>query len=346
MKNRVVRVLFFVFLCSLVLFIKMSSFHGDYEKVLEHSESDLNHYMRLSRSFLGEDTHEGGRTYQYPPLYPLFILPGLFVDTTAFILLSNIILCVLALVPLTLILRRFTGFYHSSLIAVFVVIFNFIFSIKSYGYPMIFSSVLFAWFFYFAYCHPKRFFPASLCFCLLVLTKYVFLFMIPVLLFYYRKRIVLFLIPSFTCLGLWILRNIFLHGSSLWGMVGGYSSVFTGDAFYMHMVGSKVVSIATALESNLVMMYYFIFFITVLYSMKKGKIYEQYREMFHQMILHSVVFFAVSILVYDQWYMNWRYLSYFTPVYLALSVALLTRSAWQEIQGKLLQWLERVGIPV
>lgn len=310
--------------------IKCWSLPGDIEKVKEQSESDLVHYLRISRWFTGEQTDEPARTYQYPPFFSILLIPALYTDAIAYVLILNVILSILCFFPLYLISRRFTGFYQSVFLTSLVLIFNMVFSIKSYGYPMILSTLFFAWFIYFfidARQDRRCFYLASLSFGLLIFTKYVFFFLLPMIVIWLYldkvkdvvsrlKSILLFgIMPAVFFLS-WSIRNILLHGLSIEGSVGGYVSLTRSNHFFsIHFdtIPSKLMSIVTHLEPNTMMTYFLLFVFGLILIYIKQKKIDDFRWL---LLFNFILFFCIPAMTYNLFYLNWRYLSTMTPVYL------------------------------
>jgi hypothetical protein len=327
-ENRIYLVLF-VF--AILFLIKLSALPADIENIKENGhESDLNHYLKISKWFAGIQDHETPRTYQYPPLYPILLIPALFKDTVIYVLFLNALLSALTFFPLYLLSKKYTGFYQAILISSLVIILNMLFSIKSYGYPMILSSFLFVWFTYFLSASVKErkaFYLASLSFALLLFTKYVYFYLLPLIIiwFLYLKRddlkagiksILQFGILPAVFFLLWSLRNILLHGASIEGAIGGYESLTNQQAFmgiFIDTIPSKLASIITCLEPNAVMMYFILFFFGLL-IMKNNKKTWQYDHWF--LIGVFIIFFCFPAMTYNRFYLNWRYLIPLTPVYL------------------------------
>ena len=320
--------LFFLLMLSFILIMKLIPLPSDIEKICEGSESDLNQYLRTTSWLIGQPLNETGRAYQYPPLYPFLLLPTVFMDTTLFVLLLNIFLSVLTFFPLYLISRRYTGFYESTLIAGFIILINFIFTIKSYGYPMILSALLFSWFLYhFQNAEDETsFLYASLCFGLLLFTKYVFFYLLPFILIWLwltqRNRLrqtVFFGIIPLAFVMTWTLRNIFLHGMSLKGAVGGYHTIVTETPLqlYIGTIPAKLESIFTMFEPNLVVTYFCIFLVGMVLFWKRLGMPSQKDKVWYLVLLFNfLVFFLLPAMTYDRSYLNWRYLSTLTPAYL------------------------------
>lgn len=314
-----------------LLVIKLASLPGDIEKVEEHSESDLQRYLTISRWFTGENTNESGRTYQYPPLYPVLLIPALYMDTEMFVLMLNVLLSVLTFIPLYLVSRKYTGLYQGIFLSAIIIIFNLVFSIKSYGYPMVLSAFLFSWFTYFFIDFDeskKNFYYASLIFGLLIFTKYVFFFLLPLIIIWmcfvlskrpdYDKKTNIFSILKFGILPAvfflsWSIRNILLNSVSVKGAIGGYSTLFTGNFIHFDTIPSKLMSILTHLEPNAVMIYFmfFLFGIFILYLKKR-----EIPAFYWILLVNFIIFFCLPAMTYDRFYLNWRYLSTITPVYL------------------------------
>ena len=337
-------------ICAVIILlfvIKLFSLPADVERIREDGhESDLSHYLKISKWFTGSPPDESARTYQYPPFYPILLIPASFMDTVTFVLVLNIILGVLTFFPLYLISRRYTGFLQSVLISGLVITLNMLFSIKSYGYPMILTGFLFAWFIYFLPASLKErrsFYLASLSFALLLATKYVFFYLLPVIFiwFLYHKRhnlrsglknILQFgILPAVFFLG-WSLRNILIHGLSMRGAIGGYDTLADNSAFlaiHVETIPSKLMSIFTCLEPNAVMIYFLLFFFSlIIMKMKKESI--SIEKWF--LVLIFVIFFCFPAMTYDRFYLNWRYLIPLTPVYLVIAISAFFRSLFRGIQ--------------
>lgn len=327
-----------IFVVILVLIcIKMASLPGDIESVKEHSESDLQRYLMISRWFTGQDTQESGRTYQYPPLYAILLIPALFKDTEMFVLLLNVMLGVLSFIPLYLISRKYTSLGKGIGISALVVVFNIVFSVKSYGYPMVLSAFLFAWFIYFFMTFDedkKSFYLASLSFGLLIFTKYVFFFLLPLVvvwMFYilvkrlgHTTKQSILSILKFGILPVvfflsWSIRNVLLNSLSIEGAIGGYVTLTKGNflEIYPETILSKLMSIFTHLEPNTIMLYFvfFVFGILMLHLKKK-----EIPVFYWVLLINFIIFFCIPAMTYDRFYLNWRYLSTMTPVYLLLGL--------------------------
>ena len=317
----------------LLLVIKISALPGDIEKVEEHSESDLGRYLIISRWLSGEHMPYTGIAYQYPPLYSLMLIPALHLDTETYVLLLNVILSILTFFPLYLISRKYTGFYQGIFITSIVIIFNLVFSIKSYGYPMILSALLFSWFIYFfidVYKDKQNYILSTVFFGLLIFTKYVFFYMLPfVIIWLYLqndkdmqdklKSILMFgIVPGVLFLA-WCIRNILLNSSSVEGAIGGYHTLVTGNflSIFPETIPSKLISIITHLEPNTMMLYFmfFIFGILILYLKKK-----EIPTFYWVLLVNFIIFFCFPAMTYDRFYLNWRYLATMTPVYLLLGL--------------------------
>lgn len=329
MKNK--HIIFVVILVLLV--IKISALPGDIEKVEEHSESDLQRYLIISKWLSGMNVPDMGIAYQYPPLYSILLIPALHYDTEAYVLLLNVILSILTFFPLYLISRKYTDIYQGIFITSIVIIFNLVFSIKSYGYPMVLSALLFSWFIYFfidVYKDKKNYLLSTLFFGLLIFTKYVFFYMLPfVIIWLYLqnnrdmqdklKSILKFGIIPGVLFSAWSIRNILLNSLSVEGAVGGYHTLVTGNflSIFPETIPSKLLSIITHLEPNTMMLYFmfFIFGIIILHVKKK-----EIPAFYWVLLVNFIIFFCLPAMTYDRFYLNWRYLSTMTPVYLLLGL--------------------------
>lgn len=323
--------LFFLLMLSFILIMKLIPLPSDIEKIHDGSESDLNHYLRISSWLVGQPLNETARTYQYPPLYSILLIPAIYIDSVVFVLLLNIILSVMTVFPLYRISKRYTGFYESSIIAGFIVFINFLFTIKSYGYPMVLSALLFSWFLYFLYDadNDRSFLYASLCFGLLLFTKYVFFYLLPFIIIWLWltqeqrvKRIALFGLLPFSFFFTWLMRNILLHGATIYGAVGGYHTLVTKTPFeiYVETIPAKLGSIFTMFEPNLVITYFFVFLVgMVLFWKRIGMPSQKDRIWYALLLFNFLIFLALPAMTYDRSYLNWRYLSTLTPAYLTFA---------------------------
>ena len=162
--------------------IKILSFPNDYEREKDNHKNDLDAYLKLSTNIL--KGNEEDRQYQYPPLYSILLIPALFTDTTAFVLILNIMFSVFTFFPLWLISKRFTKGFFQYLIPFVIILFDMVFTYKSYGYPMALSAFLLAWFIYFfmdIHLNRKYVLYSGIIFGLMIATKYVFFYMVPFL---------------------------------------------------------------------------------------------------------------------------------------------------------------------
>lgn len=350
LKKYHTKLLFLAILIISVFLIKIVYISSNIQEIKQDAEGDLVHHLQISKWFTGQSVSETDQTYQYPPLWSIIVIPALYVDTEAYVILQHIILGVLTIIPLTLILRRYTGFYHSGLISAFVVVINIIFSQSpfllknTYGNPIVLSAFLFAWFIYFfrdIHKNKKAYWMSSLFYMLLIATKYVFIFMLPFIItwmlmgrytyFYTKiKSVIMWGIPSFLVVLIWSTRNMILHGYSVEGAMGGYHNVWTQGWLE---IGSKLNTISTLRESNTMMSYYMVYILTMvmifIYSKKHKDIIEKYyiredRQFFYLLILNFAVFFFFPAMMYSRWCLSWRYLTYFTPVYLAIAILTAT----------------------
>lgn len=332
-----------------VFAIKISNLQHDLNKLNRIYEGDLNRYLVISQWIIGQPQNETPQQYQYPPLYAIILIPALHMDFETYIIVLNVLLAVLTIIPLWLIAKRYINEYMAMILAGFIIMVDLIFSIVSVGFPIVFSALLFAWFTVFfidAYENKKTYWMSAIFFALLIATKYVFLYMLPFIITWmllqqrYEKlriklqTITLWGLPAILVFLGWSLRNMALHGISLTGILGGYSSLTKKPlAIYFDMIPSKLLSIPHTLMPNTLINYYLIFIITTtlvwIYSRKNpgfiNKYYPNKDKLFHYLlILNFVVFFCLPAMTYNRWFLNWRYISYFTPVYLTLSFVLVT----------------------
>jgi len=319
----------------LLFIIKSVSFMQEADNV-SLTDGDIEHYLLLAESYTKNVTMSG-RTYQYPPLFPLLLIPASYMDTVTYIIILNIILSVLSFFPLYLISIRHTTFNKSVIIAFFVVLINIVFSIKSFGFPIILSSLLFAWFIYFFQdirIIRNNLYYSSIIYALMIMSKLVFIYMLPfiiisILLFRddkIKSLIRMSIIPG-TMVCAYLLFNGLQHGFTTRGMIGGYITILTNDflAIDIGTIIPKIQSIFTTLEPNTMMTYYSVFFVVLAMIWGKYKRDEyvifSLKEIDFLILLsfNYLVFFWFPSMTYSYTYLNWRYISYFTPVYLVFA---------------------------
>lgn len=332
----------------LVFTVKYASFTYDMAKVKKKYEGDLNHYVVLSKSMMGMNATEMWRQYQYPPLFAIIIIPALYMDFHAYILLLNITLGALTIIPLWLISKRYVNEYVAMMIAGGVVAVNLIYSVVSFGFPIILSTLLFTCFaYYFIDIHKDKrsYYGSAVFYALLIATKYVFIYMLPFIITWMLlrkhtrlktkiKTITLWGLPALAVFLGWSIRNMFLYGFNSQGMLGGYSALFrTNLGLRPDLIPSKLASIPHTLMPNTLMTYYLVFSIVVImiwtYTRKKpefiNKYYSHNDRLFHYLLLFNfAVFFCLPAMTYNKWYLNWRYISYFSSLTLTLVLVLVS----------------------
>jgi len=337
-KNQLIYILLLILI---ILTINISTLQHDQQSIQDHSESDLPHYLLIAKHIAGQQPTLQPRTYQYPPLYPILLLPTLQQDTITYILLLDILLSLLTLIPLTKIIDQYThNLYLSTTTATSILLFNIIFSIKAYGYPMILSTLLLTTLFY-TLQHinkdKKHLITASITYMLLIMTKYVFFYLTPFILLwvYYTnqknikhtiKKTVYLYTPAIICFFIYSIYNQLQFGNP----IGGYNSLTNTNAFmgiFIDTIPSKLSSIYTNLEPNIIITYYMIYIIMLsliyLYTNKRKlpsftKIYNPQTLTYHKLLfINFTIFFLLPAMTYNRPYLNWRYLAYATPAYLA-----------------------------
>ena len=327
-------------ICFLILLIfKFCFLPYNITETDNHTESDIVHYIKISKKMIGEDIDLSSRNSQYPPVYPAFLVPGLFLGMQMYILLSNILLSALTFFPLYLFCRHLLKEnIFAYLIPMFVISTNLVFTIKGYGFPLVFSTFLISWFLYLTlFVEKQRYLILSgLLFGLLIGTKYVFFYMMPfIILWLWFKfdnkkewfvKMFIFFIPSFIAFICWSVFN-FLSGKS---SLAGYNGIFSGNSFLaLHFSWSKIASFATGVEPNLVLIYFLIFLIAIALVFKKRDLQKwlgHNNKIFLILLcVNLVVFFIFPGMTWDISYFNYRYLLYFVPVYLSIGLCILVK---------------------
>jgi hypothetical protein len=100
---------------------------------------------------------------------------------------------------------------------------------------------------------------------------------------------------------------------------------------HINLIGDKLMSIFTSQEPNTMITYYMVFIVGLaiirMYLKKRHPFFaynynyeSRYRLNFHYLLLlNFIIFFMFPAMTYGYPYLNWRYISYFTPVYLTLA---------------------------
>jgi len=289
----------------------------------EKQENDLSNYVVMSNSIMGKTAHEIPRNYQYPPIYPLLIIPGILSGNLFMYVLSmDTLFTVLIFVALVFFTRRFIDEPIATILATAVTLFDFfLLPVKSFGYPFMFGTLLFIVFLHY-FIERRTWVMASIMYMLLVGTMYVSLFLSPFILlwiFMNRKNIrdtiktsFLFFIPAFLIFALWSLRNIIVHGMTIEGAVGGYITLNFFDNFT-----SRLMSTIQFVEPRDILIYSLVFIIGLVIIIKM----KQKHQLLYGALLFNLLFFIfIPGMSWSLTYLAWRYICFLLPCYLILGI--------------------------
>jgi len=304
--------LFMVFLV-LISIISFGFIIRDYQTLERHSESDLNWYVRMSESLLGRPVVETPRDYQYPPFYPLFLIPGILSGhLMLYILVFNAVFSILVYIASVCLARVWLSFWQAGIVGTVAWFMNWFFLTpgKSYGYPFLLTSLLFTLMFLMLVRGRMR--MASILYMLMVGLTYSAWFLVPFLVLWHGRRIVkagLFLLPASLVFLCWGMRNYLLHQDFL----GGYRSVFNS---VLLDVQGRLPSLWTTLEVQMVVLCLFVFILgclTLRHMVDMGRIPLL-------LTMNFIVFFVFAGFVWRLSYISWRYLVFLLPVYWTIGV--------------------------
>lgn len=289
----------------------------------EKQENDLSNYVIMANSIMGKPAHEIPRNYQYPPIYPLLIIPGILSGNLFMYILSMDILFVLLIfVALVFFTRKFIDEPIATILATAVTLFDFfLLPVKSFGYPFMFGTLLFIVFLYY-FIERKTWLMSSIMYMLLVGTMYVSLFLSPFILlwiFMNRKNIrdsiktsFLFFIPAFLIFALWSLRNIIVHGMTKEGAVGGYITLNFFDNFT-----SRLMSTIQFVEPRNILIYSLVFIIGFVIILKRR---QKHHPLYNALLFNLLFFIFIPGMSWNLTYLAWRYICFLLPCYLILGI--------------------------
>lgn len=337
-----------IFICCLLIFlVKTLNYETDLASAdrIDHL-GDYEHYIETSRWFIGIEYNETLRSRQYPPLFPIIIIPSIYLPEIPYLIITKNIFAMLTFIPLFLISKKYMNTTGSAILSTGIIVTNIAFSVR-FGFkaPNAISALLFCIFIYYMldsnyFTNRKYFYLASLLFGLLIFTKYIFFLLLPMIIIWLMldrekeltlrvKSIFIFSILPTVFFLTWSIRNMLLHGFNLVGMLGGYTSFLNNDNHFMYNTIEKISSIFTELAPNLIVTYFLIFTIGVIFIWNKRKRGNQWflttyskRDLkFHVLLLlNFLIFFFIAGMLYSSSILNWRYLSLLSPIYLLLGL--------------------------
>lgn len=315
--------LIFIACFMIVVLIKFMPIPVWNDMVNEDQENDLHHYTAIAKDFIIGSANDDKRVYQYPPIYPILIIPGILVgNLSVYILMMDAIFAAMIFIALIFFTRRYLNEPFATLLSAIVVIIDFfIVPIKSFGYPFMFGTLLFVIFVYYL-ADRKTWLHASIVYACLVGLMYVSLFLVPfILLWIYIKRkdlvdsirsAFIFAIPaSLVFLG-WSLRNMSLHGASAVGAIGGYTSLNFFNGFIIRLQSMIVYA-----EPNFILIYAIGFFFGFALVVKQHQ--KRLYPIYAAFAFNLLFFIFIPGMAWQLDYLAWRYICFLMPCYIALT---------------------------
>lgn len=315
--------LIFIVCFMIVVLIKFMPIPIWNDMVNEDQENDLHHYTAIAKDFINGSTNENKRVYQYPPIYPILIIPGILLDNLyVYILIMDAIFASMIFIALIFFTRRYLNEPFATLLSAIVVIVDFFISpIKSFGYPFMFGTLLFVILVYYL-TDRKTWLHASIVYACLVGLMYVSLFLAPfILLWIYIKRkdlvdsirsAFIFAIPaSLVFLG-WSLHNMSLHGTSVAGAIGGYASLNFFNGFIVRLQSMIVYA-----EPNFILIYTIGFFFGFMLTVKRRQ--KRLYPIYVAFSFNLLFFIFVPGMAWQLNYLAWRYICFLMPCYIVLT---------------------------
>lgn len=346
MKKEYLEFVFITVFLILIFSMKIMEFPKHEKGLTYYQSTDFNHYKELMKWFIGQENNETVITYQYPPLYPILLIPITFIDTVTYLLFLNFQLLFLIAIPLFLLSRQFLETVSSGFISGLIILF--FVPIEGFSLlPILLASFIFAWFIYFFINFDKDkyfFWGSSLSFALLIMTKYIFFYLLPFIIlwiFLLNKQInekikafIIWIVPTTILFFIWSIRNMLIHGFSLRGMIGGYSGVVSPDETPLNVFFNfeKITSVLEyPIAQKIFLIYIFVTTILLLIIIfyKKGisnvsKYYGSKKIIFIiLLLLNFFVFLIFPGMTWEKTDFNIKYLKYFIPTYLVFSFSFL-----------------------
>jgi len=301
-----------------------------YDDITEKNTYDFNIYQKVSKSLIEQEIELTGRAWQYPPLYSILIIPTLFYDTTDYLIMLNIIFIAITYCFLVLFCKIFVSENKAFVISFFILFFDVAFSFTHLGMPISLSAMLFAAFMYNMYKIKTNFACCSVSFMLLILTKYLFIALVPIIIYWiiinykpkhYIKIVTYFVIPLIY-VSSWIFRNMYHYGISIRGAIGGYSILHLD----MNLLPEKTVFLVTDYYSIHVMLIYLLFVVSVIFiycicTCRKQIRFANNYFIFNMLLLaYFIITFFMFGFLYEVNGFRIRYFSYQTIILMALAI--------------------------
>lgn len=353
---------FILLILAILFFIKFSLYYSN----IDRYDGDNNSSFKNSKKLLGYDVTLTNNDRQYPPLYSIMLIPAIIFNLDCLFIVIGIFFSVLTFIPLFYISKKYVSIKFSIILSSGIVLFSSVFNndllLGKTAISVFLVSCLLFFFLDYNKNKFKKFILSSIIFMFLICNEYVFFFMIPfiTLFLYYQYRnskipiIVLFFIPSITMFLFILISNMVNYGTSLHDVFGGYQGIFTIKnvnpflEIYPKMIISKLVSTFTDLNVIMVLYHYYIFFIVLIsIHLNKEKLLKYFKKedmfFYKLLVFNFVIFFCLPCMMWNRDYLIYRYLSYFAPVYLLLSVCILkTILRFKKLENKKLDEEQKV----
>lgn len=335
------RLIILIFL--IILIVKFSLAPLDYEKFTDNNNNDLSEYIKCRNDIIGVNNPSNAHTV--PPLYPMLLIPAV---NDFYVYSLNIILASLITVSLFILAYQYLNQKQSFIIALIIGVFHFWFGVQSFGYPILLASLLVTWFFIcFNYIKLSKynnyFYASAILLGLLFLTKYIFIYFLPFVLFYIfllepyklKEKIKMFsiiLIISGAILSIWLLRNGLLYGFTNLGLFGGYkntpietvtASATYGTASEITII-SKLLSFREYIQVYIYYVYVLFFSISFIISYLFKTIHNKLQFYLFAVSINIGIYFMIGLLFFERGEpaFYYRYSIYFTPFLLCMGFIL------------------------
>ncbi len=323
----------FIALLLLLILSKAIISINDYENIDDRSKYDFESYQKIAKTLIGQNTDITRRDWQYPPLYSILIIPTLFYDTDTYLMILNIILSVISMYFLFLFCHIFIDKNLSAILSFTIVLLMPSFSIVKIGMPISLCSMLFIIFSYNLYKIKRNFDCCSISFMLLMFTKYLFIALIPCIIYWiylryrykpFKKTIIFFIIPV-AVITMWFIRNAIVNGFNMSGILGGYDHINLN----LYLIPNKSIFSFTDPQSIYIMLIYLLFLITfvfIKYDVKKR--YYIYISFNKIMFIYFLLTFFMFGFLYEVDGLRIRYFIYQTPIifmFICLNIYLIDK---------------------
>lgn len=276
------------------------------------------------------------------------MIPAILFNMAYLFILLGIIFSVLTLIPLYLIAKKYTNKINSIIITtIIILICNVLNNEFLLGKTQI-SIFLTTWLLYLFLDikNKKRFILSSIIFLIMISNEYVFFYLTPFIILYiyftfkkqkiFIKKTIQFFTPAILIFIIILSSNIINYGFTMEGAFGGYKNIFTHRndnpilEIYPSTIPMKLKSIITNYETFKTLFNYLLFIFTfIIIFIKKDKFYQLFKKKeiiyYKLLILNFIIFLCLPAMTWQREYLTIRYLSYFVPFYLILTICILLK---------------------